>query len=76
MNKIVGLLRKCSCGMFGVGRGTEDDPAEELVKRALDHPHLCCGVVATLRFTIDLVNWNRRSHDLYNRRCPQAVWTA
>ena len=40
MNKIVGLLRECSCGMFGVGRGTEDDPAEELVKRALDHPQL------------------------------------
>ena len=40
MNRLVDLLRECSCGMFGVGRGTVNDPAEELVKRALDHPHL------------------------------------
>ena len=40
MNNLVDLLRECSSGMFGVGRGTVTDPAEELVKRALDHPHL------------------------------------
>ena len=40
MNEYVELLRECSSGMFGVGRGTVDDPAEELVKRALDHPYL------------------------------------
>ncbi len=40
VNNLVDLLRECSCGMFGVGRGTVDDPAEELVKKALDHPQL------------------------------------
>ena len=40
VNHLVDLLRECSSGMFGVGRGTAADPAEELVRRALDHPHL------------------------------------
>ena len=40
MNNLVDLLRECKSGMFGVGRGTVDDPADELVKKALDHPHL------------------------------------
>ena len=40
MNNLVDLLRECKSGMFGVGRGTVDDSAEELVKKALDHPQL------------------------------------
>ena len=47
MNNLVDLLRECSSGMFGVGRGTATDPAEELVKRALDHPHLLERVLNT-----------------------------
>ena len=52
MNKLVKLLREHSGGMFGVGRGTVGDSADELVKRALDHPQLLERVLKADRIHI------------------------